>query len=496
MSSSQPLLVPLHERGDETALRVGERRLSYRELRRAAGAVAARAAGAQRVGVWAEPALETCIAVVGGLAAGAAVIPVNPKLGDAELRHVLEDSEPELLFGAPDGALPELERPPRLVAVDPAEHGELPVDVLDDEHPALIVYTSGTTGAPKGAVLPRRSLSTNLDALAEAWEWTAADRLAHALPLFHVHGLVLGLLGPLRRGGQLRHLGRFDAAALADALDDGATMVFGVPTMYHRLAERASQYARGRARPAPERSLPAARLAASLRRPRLLVSGSAPLPAPDFERIRELTGQRIVERYGLTETLMNTAVRASGERRPGYVGEPLPGVELRLVGDDGEDVEVSDDETIGEVAVRGPNVFSGYLNRPEATAEALRDGWFHTGDIGTRTAEGYWRIVGRRSIDLIKTGGYKVGAGEVETALLGHARVEEAAVVATPDPDLGERIVAFVVTGEGDPRPPADELIAHVAGRLAPHKRPREVRFVESLPRNAMGKVMKKRLEV
>jgi malonyl-CoA/methylmalonyl-CoA synthetase len=481
MSSSQPLLAPLHERGDEPALRVGERRLSYRELRRAAGAVAARAAGAERVGVWAEPALETCVAVVGGLAAGAAVIPVNPKLGDAELRHVLEDSEPELLFGAPNGALPELERPPRLAAVDPAEHAELPLDELDDEHPALIVYTSGTTGAPKGAVLPRRALSTNLDALAEAWEWTAADRLAHGLPLFHVHGLVLGLLGPLRRGGELRHLGRFDAAALADALDDGATMVFGVPTMYHRLAERAPNDAR---------------LAASLRRPRLLVSGSAPLPAPDFERIRELTDQRIVERYGLTETLMNTAVRASGERRPGYVGEPLPGVELRLVGDDGEDVEVSDDETIGEVAVRGPNVFTGYLNRREATAEALRDGWFFTGDIGTRTKEGYWRIVGRRSIDLIKTGGYKVGAGEVETALLGHARVEEAAVVAAPDPDLGERIVAFVVTGDGDPRPPADELIAHVAGQLAPHKRPREVRFVESLPRNAMGKIMKKRLEV
>jgi malonyl-CoA/methylmalonyl-CoA synthetase len=245
-------------------------------------------------------------------------------------------------------------------------------------------------------------------------------------------------------------------------------MMFGVPTMYHRLAEGAAA---------------APRLAAALGRPRLLVSGSAPLPAPDFERVEELTGQRIVERYGLTETLMNTAVRADGRRRPGYFGEPLPGVEVRLVADDGADVDASDDETIGEVAVRGPNLFSGYLNRPDATAAAVRDGWFFTGDLGTRAPDGYWRIVGRRSTDLIKTGGYKVGAGEVET------------VIAAPDADLGERIVAFVVAGNGF-SPAADELIDHVAAQLAPHKRPREVRFVDSLPRNAMGKLMKKRLEV
>jgi malonyl-CoA/methylmalonyl-CoA synthetase len=226
------------------------------------------------------------------------------------------------------------------------------------------------------------------------------------------------------------------------------------------------------------------------------VSGSAPLPAPDFDRIEELTGQRIVERYGLTETLMNTAVRADGERRPGYVGEPLQGIELRLVGDDGSDIEESDDDTIGEVAVRGPNLFTGYLNRPEATSEAVRDGWFFTGDMAARAPDGYLRIVGRRSTDLIKTGGYKVGAGEIETVLLGHPGVEEAAVVAAPDSDLGERIVAFVVSPEGASSPPAEELIDHVAGQLAPHKRPREVRFVDSLPRNAMGKVMKKELEV
>jgi malonyl-CoA/methylmalonyl-CoA synthetase len=476
----EPLLRPLHERDREPALRIAEHALRYGDLRAAAGAVARRVSGAERVGVWAESTLEACIGIIGALGAGAAVVPVSPKLGEAERRHVLGDSSPEILLGAPRDVIAGLERPPRLAAVDPSERAELPPDELDPEHPALIVYTSGTTGMPKGAVLPRRSVASNLDALGEAWAWTDSDRLTHALPLFHVHGLVLGLLGPLRRGGELHHLGRFDPAALADALEGGATMVFGVPTMYHRLAEQA----------AGDR-----RLATALGRPRLLVSGSAPLPAPDFERIRELSGQAIAERYGLTETLMNTAVRGDGERRPGYVGRPLPGIDLRLVADDGTEVEASDDETIGEVAVRGPNLFTGYLNRPDATADAVRDGWFFTGDLGARAPDGYWRIVGRRSIDLIKTGGFKVGAGEVETALLGHPAVEEAAVVAAPDPDLGERIVACVVAGDGA-APSAEELIDHVAGQLAPHKRPREVRFVDGLPRNAMGKVMKKRLEV
>ena len=254
-------------------------------------------------------------------------------------------------------------------------------------------------------------------------------------------------------------------------------MLFGVPTMYHRLGRAAAED--------PS-------IADGLRAARLLVSGSAPLPAPEFTRIEALSGQQIVERYGLTETLMNTAVRADAPRRPGYVGVPVSGVEVRLAADEGGDVEASDDETIGEVAVRGPNLFSGYLNRPDATAEAMRDGWFFTGDLATRAPDGYWRIVGRRSTDLIKTGGYKVGAGEIEVALLEHAGVREAAVTGEPDPDLGERIIAWVVA-DGT-APPERELIDHVAAELAPHKRPREVRFLDELPRNAMGKVVKQRL--
>jgi malonyl-CoA/methylmalonyl-CoA synthetase len=455
------------------AVSAGGVALTYGELRAAAGALARELGGAERVAVWAEPTLETIVTAVAVIGSGAALVPVNPKLGRSELEHVLADSAPDAIVGAPAG----LDTPARRIAADVAARGELPDHSASGEDPALIVYTSGTTGRPKGAVLPRRAVASNLDALADAWDWTARDVLVHGLPLFHVHGLVVGVLGPLRLGGEVRHLGRFEPASAAAALRGGATMLFGVPTMYGRLAREAEQDDE---------------IAAGLRGARLLVSGSAPLPAPVFARVEALTGQRIVERYGLTETLMNTAVRADGERRPGYVGLPLPGVEVRLVGDDGADVEALDDETIGEVAVRGPNLFSGYLNRPEATAEAMRGGWFFTGDIATRAPDGYWRIVGRRSTDLIKTGGYKVGAGEVEVALLEHPGVREVAVAAAPDDDLGERIVAWVVA-EGAP-PPERELIDHVAAELAPHKRPREVRFVAELPRNAMGKVVKSRL--
>jgi malonyl-CoA/methylmalonyl-CoA synthetase len=265
---------------------------------------------------------------------------------------------------------------------------------------------------------------------------------------------------------------------VADALSGGATMLFGVPTMYHRLADAIESDAA---------------VAGALRGARLLVSGSAGLPARTFERVRLATGQRIVERYGLTETIMNTAVRADGERRPGEVGRALDGVEVRIVAADGGDAP-ADGETIGEVVVKGQNLFLGYLNRPDATAEAVRDGWFWTGDLATRAPDGYVRIVGRKSTDLITTGGYKVGAGEIEGALLEHHAVSEAAVKGEPDEDLGERIIAWVVLGEGVSVPSERELSDHVAAMLAPHKRPRTVHFVGELPRNAMGKVIKQRL--
>ncbi|HTE62782.1 MAG TPA: AMP-binding protein, partial [Solirubrobacteraceae bacterium] len=236
-------------------------------------------------------------------------------------------------------------------------------------------------------------------------------------------------------------------------------------------------------------------IAEALGRARILVSGSAALPAAEHERIERLTGQRALERYGMTETLMNTAIRADGARRPGFVGPPLRGVQVRLVDDDGEVIDAGDGETIGEIEVRGPNLFLGYLNRPEATAASFRDGWFRTGDLATRDADEYIRIVGRRATDLIKSGGFKLGAGEIEGALREHPAVDDAAVTGEPDDDLGERVVAWVVLREGANVEPGD-LIDHVASLLAPHKRPRVVRYVADLPRNELGKVQKKRLRV
>ncbi|MEV6111525.1 acyl-CoA synthetase [Streptomyces sp. NPDC052109] len=466
--------------GERIALRFGERSLTYGELAGAAGALAARLRGAGRVAVWATPELETAVAVTGALLAGVAAVPLNPKSGEKELAHILSDSAPTLVLATPGAELPsvvgELER----IDVDASASGVVPDDTAPGGDPALVVYTSGTTGPPKGAVLPRRALATTLDALADAWQWTGDDVLVHGLPLFHVHGLVLGTLGPLRRGGSVRHLGRFSTEGVARELNAGATMLFGVPTMYHRIAEALPED--------PE-------LAKALARARLLVSGSAALPVHDHERIAAATGRRVIERYGMTETLMNTSVRADGEPRAGTVGVPLPGVELRLVEEDGTPITAYDGESVGEIQVRGPNLFTEYLNRPDATAAAYTaDGWFRTGDMAVRESDGYVRIVGRKATDLIKSGGYKIGAGEIENALLEHPGVREAAVTGEPDADLGERIVAWIVPADPESPPPAKELADHVARRLAPHKRPRVVHYLDALPRNDMGKIMKRAL--
>jgi fatty acid CoA ligase FadD36 len=318
------------------------------------------------------------------------------------------------------------------------------------------MYTSGTTGAPKGAVLTHRAVNACLDGLFDAWQWGPDDVLAHGLPLFHVHGLVLGVLGALRAGSPLVHTGRPTPAAYAAA---GATLYFGVPTVWGRVAADAS-------------------CARALRAARLLVSGSAALPAGVFRALSALAGQGPVERYGMTETLITLAARADEPRRVGRVGRPLAGVEARVVGEPGG---------IGDLEVRGATLFDGYLHDP---APMTDDGWFRTGDSAEVDVDGSFRIVGRTAQDLIKTGGYRVGAGEIEAALLDHPSVAEAAVVGLADDDLGQRIVAYVVgTGIRE-----QTLIDHVARELSVHKRPREVRVVEALPRNAMGKVQKGRL--
>ncbi|MBB5166081.1 acyl-CoA synthetase [Mycobacterium sp. AZCC_0083] len=445
------------------AVRIDGATLSRSDLVGGATSVAERIAGARRVAVLATPTASTVLAVVGCLIAGVALVPVPSDVGAAERRHILTDSGAQAWLGElPEETegLPHV--PVRLHARSWHRYQEPAPDAT-----ALVIYTSGTTGPPKGVVISRRAIAADIDALAQAWQWTPDDTLVHGLPLFHVHGLVLGLLGSLRIGNRLVHTGRPTPEAYAEAR---GSLYFGVPTVWSRIVGNSNA-------------------AKALAPARLLVSGSAPLPVPVFDELVRLTGHAPVERYGSTEALIALSTLADGERRPGWVGLPLAGVSSRLIDDDGAEV-AHDGETIGRLEVRGPMLFDGYLNRPEATAEVLdADGWYRTGDVAVVDGSGMHRIVGRESVDLIKSGGYRVGAGEIETALLGHPGVSEVAVVGVPDDDLGQRIVAFVV-GDAEPA----DLIDFVAQQLSVHKRPREVRIVAALPRNAMGKVLKKEL--
>jgi fatty acid CoA ligase FadD36 len=431
-------LLPALTRHPSSRLSVDGRALSFAELADSAEAVAASLGGIPSVAVEATASLETVMAVVGALMAGVPVVPVPPDAGPLERQHILSDS----------GALP----------VPPPAPGSFTPPELDPDRVAMIVYTSGTTGLPKGVMLSASAIATDLDLLAGAWEWTPEDTLVHGLPLFHVHGLILGVLGALRVGSSLVHTGRPTPAAYASA---GGTLYFGVPTVWSRVAGDPS-------------------CASALRSARLLVSGSAGLPVPVFEKLASLAGQGPVERYGMTETLITVSGRASDERRPGWVGLPLPGVSTRLA---------DEADGIGELEVRTPTVMKGYLNMEDSPVGP--DGWVRTGDVAAISDDGWHRIVGRKSTDLIKCGGYRIGAGEVEAALLAHPAVSEAAVVGAPDDDLGEVVVAYVVPAD---QVQVDDLVSFVARSLSVHKRPRRVIMVDELPRNAMGKVQKQLL--
>jgi fatty acid CoA ligase FadD36 len=438
--------------------------ISRSQLLEAASAVARRIEGAGAVGVRAVVSLPTAVGVVAGILAGVPVVPIPPDAGGSEGERMLADAGVRLLLHGGDGAS-ELPSSIEQLAVDPRERAAPFHRPVSPDSPALVVYTSGTTGPAKGAVISRRAVAADLDALASVWGWTADDVLVHGLPLFHVHGLVLGLLGPLRIGSRLVHTGRPTASAYAAA---EGSLYFGVPTIWSRICEDAAA-------------------ASELRSARLLVSGSAPLSGAVFDRLTGLVGSPPLERYGMTESLITYSTRVDGERRRGSVGLPLPGVEARVVDEQGVELDVGGGET-GELLVRGPTVFDGYVGRPAATAEMFTtDGWLRTGDMACTDGDGYLRIAGRSGVDLFKVGGYRVGAGEIEDALASHPAVREVAVVAEPDDDLGQVPVAYVVADGVDEA----LLIEHVASRLAWHKRPRRVAFVERLPRNAMGKVRK-----
>ncbi len=407
---------------------------------------------------------------------GLVVVPLNAALRRREVAHVVTDASPSgaivddpemrswVLAAAPDAVV-------CTSAVDLPDGAVPSLDELSGDEPAILGYTSGTTGAPKGAVLTHANLLAGAEALRRAWGWSEDDRLVLALPLFHMHGLGVGLHGTLHTGASAVLQRSFDSQAVLDAIrDHNATLFFGVPTMYHRLA-----------RSERVRELGALRLA---------VSGSAPLPAELHRHLETLTGLRVLERYGMTETVMLVSNPLEGDRRPGSVGFPLPGVDLRIQQSGeppGSGAELPDG-TSGEIWVRGPNVFSGYWRKPGAGPGA--GGWFRTGDMGRRDADGYLYLEGRTG-ELIITGGYNVYPREVEEQLADHPGVAEVAVAGRPDEERGEIVTAFVVPASGQEAPSVAELRAHVAQRLVPYKQPRAVVPIEAIPRNALGKVQR-----
>jgi malonyl-CoA/methylmalonyl-CoA synthetase len=454
------------------------------DLDRASREVAARLAGAglragDRILLSAATSVDLVEAHVAALRLGLVVVPANTAYREREIAHLVGDAtpraavvddperagwirraDPDVLVVGPDVDLADL---PGDTPHPPGAGGAPVLDAVRPEDPALIGYTSGTTGTPKGAVLSHGNLLASSESVRLAWRWTGDDRLVLALPLFHIHGLGVGLHGTLLAGASAVLLPQFDPDAVLDAVAaHDATLFFGVPTMYARLA--------------------ASPRLAELGRLRLCVSGSAPLPPAVFERLADGSGQRPLERYGMTETGMNVSNPYDGERRPGTVGFPLPGVELRLAED-------------GEVHLRGPNVFGGYWGRPDATAAAFTDdGWFKTGDIGEHDPDGYLRLVGRAR-DLIITGGLNVYPREVEDVLLEHPGVAEVAVAGTPDAEWGELVTAWVVPAPAPTPPPEDELVGFASERLARFKCPRRVVFIDELPRNALGKVLRHELK-
>jgi acyl-CoA synthetase (AMP-forming)/AMP-acid ligase II len=501
------------ERPGHVALRTGARSYTYAELderarRHAAGLRALGLGRGDRIAVLAAPRAETVIALLAHYHAGLIHVPINTRYRETEVAHILVDSQAAAILTDAAGVEvldavvrdhPELEAVPRIQldaeapmhpldrsfdAVSAAALGQPSAGAPhEDQDTALLIYTSGTTGRSKGVALSMSAVVAAMRNLTELWGWRADDVLVLALPLFHVHGLGIGVHGALLHGMTVELVPRFSAAAVIGAVERGGTIFMGVPTMYRMLLDHLETR--------PED-------AAALARARLFTAGSAALPVADFERFEALTGHRILERYGMSETMLTLSNPADGERRPGSVGLPVPGFEVRIVDEDGHDCAPG---VPGELWVRGVGLMSEYWKQPEATQAAFRDGWFMTGDVVTRDPDGYVRILGRRSVDIIKSGGFKISAREIEEVLAEHPAVAEVAVVGLADPTWGQRIAAAVLPVPGHQL--ADrrmqlalfrELVRFASARLADYKKPRVLAVVTELPRNALGKIQKAQL--
>ncbi|MFY0679453.1 MAG: malonyl-CoA synthase [Thalassovita sp.] len=437
-----------------------------------------------RVVVYAPKLAETLFLYAGAVQAGGVYLPLNTAYTPQELDYFITDAAPTVLI-CDSASVPKLQATADrvgacILTLDADGSGSLPSSAANQPTQyktvargpndlAALLYTSGTTGRSKGAMLTHNNLASNAKTLTKLWHITDTDRLIHALPVFHTHGLFVALNTSLIAGAKVRLMSKFDLDVIIDELPQ-STMLMGVPTFYTRL-------------------LNDGRLNAELvRSMRLFISGSAPLLAETHEEFEQVTGQRILERYGMTETNMNTSNPYEGERRAGTVGFSLPGTEVRIT-DPKTSAELPHGE-IGMVEVRGDNVFGGYWNMPEKTAEELReDGFFITGDLGRFDEEGYLQIVGRQK-DLIISGGFNIYPKEIEDVLNDIDGITESAVFGVAHPDFGESVVAAIVTDSGEPMD-VDGIKVAVSENLARFKHPYRYQFLTELPRNTMGKVQK-----
>lgn len=437
----------------------------------------------ERIALLAPPGLAYVAGMLGGWMAGAMMVPLCTEHPPAELEHVISDSEAKLVICHDSLAalLPKTNVPVVKTKMLRAPEEEAP---LNWDYPlpgdnALMLYTSGTTGKPKGVVHTHASFVAQISCLVEAWEWTEEDRILHFLPLHHTHGIINKLFCALWSGARCDLLPKFEAKTVWEKLvKNPYTLFMAVPTVYSKLIqswEEADENTK------QERS-------AACKKLRLMVSGSAALPVSVLEKWKSISGHVLLERYGMTEIGMALSNPLHGERRPGFVGQPLPGMEARIVAEDGSSANE------GELEIRGANVFKEYWRKPAETKKSFTDdGWFKTGDM-VALENGSYRIVGRLSTDIIKSGGYKISALEIESVLLRHPAVSECSIVGIPDETWGERIAAAIVLKAGHSLT-LDELREWAKNELAAYKLPTLLSITETLPRNAMGKVVKREVK-
>jgi malonyl-CoA/methylmalonyl-CoA synthetase len=482
------LFVDAQLHGGRTAVVDSQGAFTYRDLLDTSSRVAAALLAGredlheERVAFSVTPGLPWVAALWGIWRAGGVAVPLPLNSTKPELEYFIEDTVAStLVFDAQ--AAPILAPIAAVRGIRALSHYLIPAlqtaefPEISNERRALILYTSGTTSRPKGVVTTHANVAAQITSLVEAWEWSAEDNILLCLPLHHVHGIINVVSCALWSGATCQMLPRFDANAVWDCLaGDSITLFMAVPTVYAKLI------AAWEAASAERRAL----LTQVCARVRLMVSGSAALPVSTLQRWKEISGHTLLERYGMTEIGMALSNPLRGERVPGSVGTPLPGVEVQLVGEKGKPVATG---TPGEIEVRGPSVFAEYWGNPEATRDAFREGWFRTGDTAV-VENGRYRILGRTNVDILKTGGHKVSALEIEEALREHPAVAECAVVGVPDPEWGERVAAAVVLNEGGVLD-LSSFRAWAKKLLATHKVPSRLLVLDALPRNAVGKVIK-----